>query len=452
MEKDSNLKCLFNNKLHLICVDAVQFPCNSDLFACLKCIKKKVDYANALLCLHCNQMHRFNFDQINNDDYKSRIDKEANQIAASLLNKADLLNNNLKENLIDNKEPLNNLLEHIEYEIDVRVESLKIEMQIIRHKLIDQILKFKLTKINQIQNDKTELDKILIAKSSDKIQEFEKRCLNFVNKTNSIEQAFKIMQRYNEKQTKTPNLGNHSMIGYLNSNLFNHFDEKSIKNIKIELIDLNLKSVCGLHEIYYFNNSFKKKYELVVTDFASNSINFLNNFDSYMSSDLKIQTINRLNNVRFKNYYSICSNSLQDYYLDYDDQSLFVCDMELQRLLIFDLKATRLKKIIQGKNVNKREFDCPRDVAYFNKKIYVLDQGTNSIDIFTDDGCFIQSFYFNQKSNYLIQMAWSVRVNSNLIAIIDWMSKIYLFDFDFKLITCIEQINVTSNYSYLLMI
>ena len=265
-------------------------------------------------------------------------------------------------------------------------------MQIIRHKLIDQILKFKLTKINQIQNDKIERDKILIAKSSDKIQEFEKRCLSFVNKTNSIEEAFKIMQRYNEKQTKTPNLGSHSMIGYLNSN-FNHFDEKSIKKIKIELIDLNLKSVCGLHEIYYFNNSFKKNFELVVTDFASNSINFLNSFDSYMSSDLKIQTINNLNNVRFKNYYSICSNSLQDYYLDYDDQSLFVCDMELQRLLIFDLKATRLKKIIQGKNVNKREFDCPRDVAYFDKKIYVLDQGTNSIDIFTDDGCFIQSFF-----------------------------------------------------------
>ena len=115
------------------------------------------------------------------------------------------------------------------------------------------------------------------------------------------------MQRYNEKQTKTPNLGSHSMIGYLNSN-FNHFDEKSIKKIKIELIDLNLKSVCGLHEIYYFNNSFKKNFELVVTDFASNSINFLNSFDSYMSSDLKIQTINNLNNVRFKNYYSICSN------------------------------------------------------------------------------------------------------------------------------------------------
>ena len=102
--------------------------------------------------------------------------------------------------------------------------------------------------------------------------------------------------------------------------------------------------------------------------------------------------------------------------------------------------------------MNKREFDCPRDVAYFNKKIYVLDQGTNSIDIFTDDGCFIQSFYFNKKSNFLIQMAWSVRVNSNLIAIIDWMSKIYLFDFDFNLIACIEQINVTSNYIFVYLL
>ena len=111
---------------------------------------------------------------------------------------------------------------------------------------------------------------------------------------------------------------------------------------------------------------------------------------------------------------------------------------------MFDLKCTKLKKIIQGRTDTKVEFECPRDICYFEQKIYILDQGTNSVDIFTDEGVFIKSFHLNNNKDILVQNAWSVRVSSKLIAVVDWRLKIYLFDLDTNLMGSIEQPSISS--------
>ncbi len=353
--------------------------------------------------------------------------------------------------MFENQEPLNclnTLFEHIEYEIDFRVESLKNEMQLLRCKLFQSIDKYKEKTINKVTSERqVHLNTLLTQTDKSNIHLFEKKCIKLVNQTNHIEHTCKILERSNQKQARNPNLGSVTMLGFLNSQ-YNQFNLKSISNLKnsntkLDFIDLKVKSVCGLHEIYFFK-SFKKSFELVITDFATNEIRFMNKFNSYLTTDTHTQSMSSLNNLKFKNYYSLSSNSLDDYQEDYDDQSLFVTDLELQRVLVFDLKATKLKKIIQGKTNLKREFECPRDVCYSNNRIYVLDQGTNSIDIFQQhDGTHVKSFLFN-RDKLLIQMAWSVRVSPQFICVIDWLTKIFIFDHDENLLSSIDQLGITS--------
>lgn len=448
MNNHINLSC-FYNKNHLICTSPIRFPCDSTRFACLKCMQTRVDYANTIECTICANNHRINFNLHNQQDeteYFNYLNETQNTTKNDLINYGEKLRANLTSQ-IENKEALNcidALIEHIEYEIDVRVESLINEIQQIKFKLFSKIDEYKSCKTREVQRDEIEFDEILRQKANLSIQAYEKNCQKISHKTNSIEQSFKVVQKLNEKLKKSPNLGGHSMLGYLNSK-YNHFNLKKLNKLKLnrtDFIELNVKSVCGLTDIFYFE-SFKKTFQLIISDFASNEIKYLNKFDSYLLKDFQLANLNRLNEMRFKNYYSICNNTDDDNH-DLARQSIFLCDMELQRVLIFDLKLTKLKRIIQGKTDTKLEFECPRDICYYEHKIYVLDQGANSIDIFEENGAFVKSFYFNKTDANLIQSAWSVRVGANLIAIIDWMVRINFFDFDFNLIGTIEQANITS--------
>ena len=169
--------------------------------------------------------------------------------------------------MFENQEPLNclnTLFEHIECEIDFRVESLKNEMQILRSKLFQSIDRYKDATINKVTTEREiELNNILKQADKSDIHLFEKKCLKLLNQTSHIEQTSKILERCNQKHIKNPNLGSTTMLGFLNSP-YNQFNLKSIKNLKnsktkLDFIDLKVKSVCGLNEIYYFK-SFKKSF------------------------------------------------------------------------------------------------------------------------------------------------------------------------------------------------
>ena len=212
------------------------------------------------------------------------------------------------------------------------------------------------------------------------------------------------------------------MIGYLNGP-FSYLNLLNIDTVNpiIKIVDLGsyLKSACGLTEIY--NNA---RYSLALTDFELSSLNYFDNYDSFMGAEIRLTSLTKIKEIKFKNYYAICTNALS---------LLYVCDMELHRILIFDLRSVMLKRIICGLGINgeesrRLEFNCPRDICFFKGKLYVLDQGANSIDIFSENGDFIKSFLFNQKSQTQIENAWSVRVTENVMVIVDWKAKILIFD------------------------
>ncbi len=101
-----------------------------------------------------------------------------------------------------------------------------------------------------------------------------------------------------------------------------------------------------------------------------------------------------------------------------------------------------MKRIISGTS-SKPEFECPRDICYYNKSFYVLDQGSFSIDQFTHNGEFLESFYFNKYEPVVIN-PWSVRVNRDTMAIIDWKEKIFIFDLNKNLKHVIFQPYISS--------
>ena len=163
-------------------------------------------------------------------------------------------------------------------------------------------------------------------------------------------------------------LGEKEMIGYLNGP-FNNLVLDNMVSIdpNVSIVDLSkyLKSACGLASVY--TNS---RYFLAITDYANSSLNMLERVDSYMHTETQSKAITKIKEIRFKKYYAICTN---------ESSFLYVCDMELDRVLIFDLESNLLKRIISGLGANgeesrRLEFNCPRDVCFFKHTLYVLEQ------------------------------------------------------------------------------
>ena len=243
-----------------------------------------------------------------------------------------------------------------------------------------------------------------------------------------------------------------SLIGYLNCKTSPVFLEKRLltanSSISVKVLNLAgyLKSACGLAEIL---NS-KQKYELIITDFATDAVKYFKRYEPHLVDETEMtKSVTRFNNFKLKKLYAICT----DFEFDENqsmskNDNLYICDMELQRVLIFDFTMIKLKRILNGAKSKVKseedEFSCPRDICYFNQMIYVLDQGKKLVNIFSKQGDFVRDFDYNTQSEFSIENAWSVRVNSNAIAIIDWKEKVCLFDFDFNLRTILRYPEVTS--------
>jgi len=347
---------------------------------------------------------------------------------------------------------IENCFNFIEENLIIRVESLKVDLDKLAIKLCKKIDTFQhvsvktqkekllnsktclvnLEKISQMNlNEKLNLIKLNILK----LKEVESLSENIITPTKKM--TGKNSTKKNSLEIENA-LGTREMIGYLYGpfSIVNASIRNS-QNFSVKLVDLSkyLKSACGLAEIY--NNA---RYSLALTDFANSSLNMFENCDSFMGKETNLTRLTKIKDIKFKNYYAICTNN---------SSYLYVCDMELHRILIFDLKSFKLKRILSGLGPNgeqsrRLEFNCPRDICFFDKKVYVLDQGANSIDIFSESGDFVRSFLFNEDSQIKVENAWSVRVAENVMVIVDWKQRLFIFDFSGQLKETIECLDVVS--------
>lgn len=197
-----------------------------------------------------------------------------------------------------------------------------------------------------------------------------------------------------------------------------------------------LRSCCGLAEL------FGQKNQLIVTDFSAFNIVLMNKYDSYMTTEIEINSIDMFRLVKYKNFYAVCTDCDEASLFNDNDREkfshLYVCDMDLNRVLIYDLNIAKLKRIIIGTGGQQsQEFECPSDISYYGGKLFVLDRVKCSVDIFTRHGDFVESFLFNdvylqENNKRFIDSPLSVRANLNTLAIIDWKKSVYLFDGEFK--------------------
>lgn len=343
----------------------------------------------------------------------------------------------------------------------IRVESLKFELDKLENDMLAKIEKYRQSQAKLILKLNQNL-----SKKKQKIQEFKMQ----INKTNLdkcklIERIISSLLKFPKDKTNFSStiksswrndlsLPIGSMIGYLFGAVCQNSLEKSLKNEpRISIIDLSvfIKTACGLAEIYNSNERGQNKNVLALTDFASNDFKLIRKIDSYQLRELDIISIDKFRLNKFKCFYAICSdfdlNNFTNSETKSDYGSIYACDMELLRILIFNSNMTKLKRIINGiydeKTKTLNEFQCPRDICYFDERVYVLDQEKDTVFIFSRQGDYIGDFCFNEilkSSQYpeVIKHPWSVRVSKETIAIMDWSKEIYIFDFSFKLKWTIE--------------
>lgn len=154
-------------------------------------------------------------------------------------------------------------------------------------------------------------------------------------------------------QMRANRLPNRTVLGHLSGYMpLDFLDREPIKlpraePVRVDLIDLggHVRSCCGLVELY----GWPHNHTLAMTDYSSFTIKVLGKCDSHELVDLTRHEIDMFRAVKFKNLYALCT--------DYDETSLlsqrpqmnlFVCDMDLNRVLIYDLTIRKLKKIITG--------------------------------------------------------------------------------------------------------
>ena len=139
-----------------------------------------------------------------------------------------------------------------------------------------------------------------------------------------------------------------SILGFLSG--YNSLEISPESELKLEVIYLGkqLKSCCGIAELF----GASKNHQIAMTDYSSNSIKVVSKHESYELTDLQIEEIEMFRLVKFKNFYAISTDydetSLRNVDRNKRQMNLFICDMDLNRVLIYDFGIKKLKRIITG--------------------------------------------------------------------------------------------------------
>jgi len=240
------------------------------------------------------------------------------------------------------------LFDYLKFEMELRIESLMYTIDDLQTNINKNIEKFKTERHQKITEQILHFSKE-IEQSKPSLQ------TNQLKKLTAFEHQYSILDKnlkIAEKKETYETLGKlkkidikSSHIGYLYGTIDN-FSIQKLLNIKIsvEIIDVRnyMQSVCGLTEVFVKKNPYKVL--LVTTDFAANDIKLFENFEGLLSEDLNVRSVIPIDDGFRRNkitqYYAICNSSLDNHNHDEFD-SFFICDMELHRILIFDLSLTR---------------------------------------------------------------------------------------------------------------
>ena len=78
--------------------------------------------------------------------------------------------------------------------------------------------------------------------------------------------------------------------------------------------------------------------------------------------------------------------------LKINNNKLYVCDVENNRILIFDRELNYITHIGGGKGSGPGQFSRPYDIAWDSSSLYVADEDNGRIQVFDEDGRYVREF------------------------------------------------------------
>jgi hypothetical protein len=317
----------------------------------------------------------------------------------------------------------------MEDEINIRVESIRIELDSLKNNLIDECKTLKNNILEKLTNDfkkcenefenytnilsnhQTSYEMIELKENIYACQSFVKQMQNFdLNFSNSLKKFSFIPSE------SIPDL---SIIGNLSQSAHINFEATKVSNLEIYNFEKSIKSI---NRIFNLNNK-----SLLVTSSDDNTIVQLD--DKYN----EIRRINYIQHHKLLTPLSVCSDG-------YDN--IYICDLGNNCVVVTDNELSRLKRIIGRKSLDCGQPIEPLDICFANNTLYVLNKDNSTVTTFTRKGDFERQFLLravlkpenfsenNNNSNVEIILNRPNRIGANnkIFAVLDSFRKIYLYD------------------------
>ena len=324
---------------------------------------------------------------------------------------------------------MRNCIEYHKEAIQIRVESIKIEL--------DKLCENLFTSLDDIEIEmKAELDDL--KKFQDEIlARNEKLVANLTNSNIEIEAFLKNMNKCQENMNEIENF-NKIFSNKLKKIKFEVNDEwwpeseligevkkiekdliERLKMIKTREFDMDVLSVQLASGMCSLSN---KKLLLVDTD--ANEILVLNkNFELE-------ERINEVNGEVFNYPLNICTDSR--------GETVYLCDYNNSRVLLLDVNLKHVKKIL----TNTTDYiGNPIDICFYGDCLFILDSLTSNIKQFLHDGTCVRDINLVDNLNKSLTSPVRLTIHGNYIAVLDNWKTIHVYDMDGKYKDSIQQIN-----------
>ena len=335
-------------------------------------------------------------------------------------------NSNLSYYILDilenSDEYLENHIEWLKGEIDIRIESLQQELENIKMKYYDKLetvkttIKWHLNRLIKRKEFEDKSFKTLIEQLNSMNKESEDYT-NFISNNNEklnefMEKLKTYKSEFNDLFSKVsfePNQASFAddIVGKIESDLFIGETVKYKTYKQRALVECKqASSMCSIDDKY-----------LLVTDKRSNKIlKYNTNFEVCE----QITTIERM---KFDRPSLITSDEIDHVY---------ICNANNSQIIISDLKMKTIKCILGYTSDEMRtydSFDFIKDIKFSGQNLYVLDASALSIHVFSKEGEFKERFELfksNEQQKHL-NNPLAISVFENVIAVLDDYEYVYMY-------------------------
>jgi hypothetical protein len=416
--------CRLTNDIHLI-NNPRQLPCKA--FGCLECIKKNLDYFKIFYCKICSGEHKLDDLEsmlIRNPSYERSLRQKIREVSNELKSQLDhkiqevkgnfnffrnllsrffyifclkllkILSNNYLADMFENSQYVfNNIFEFMMQDIELRVESLFLELEKQKYLVLEQVETLD-NKLNQntdvLQTQLNDLKEITQKPDSNDPELLNRLTLiqdNLNETSKNIDFITEKLNFFSRVESKMPK-DIYKTIGRITSP-FNDVDPSLLENASIKMIDLsekvdNLTSLCA----------YGDDYMIALDNYTTSMIIFDKEFNFVLKQSLNdIFNLRKNHLIMNTNLYGIlCSNNLNSDYI-------YINNMEKSEIIILEKNLQILKAIIKPfERIPKEKpveighhYEKPFEIDILRNNLYVLDNMNKSILKYSLDGIYEES-------------------------------------------------------------